>query len=399
MNVELLPHQWDFLNSQSKYLALIGGIGSGKTFTIAHYLLNRVSKFPKSLHFLGANTYSQLKNSTLDGCFRVYENLGVPYHYNQSTGILNLLNGRILCKSMENFNPLRGIEVGSFVLDEARDMDKEAFDMMCGRLRDQSAKSDLQGRVVTTPMGFNWIYDYFHESSPKRSKYFDMIHVISAKNKHLPDGYLESLKAQYDELFYRQEVLGEFVSLTANRAYYAFDSAVHVKDFEKFNVPFWMFCDFNVDPMTGGAAQWNNGILYIYDEFFLRNSDTYGFCQASKIYHGSRIVPDSTGRARSTTGRSNFDILSQYFNVVYSHNPHIIDRVNNLNRLFREGRIIIHPRCKNLINDLNSVHWGVNGKLDQTKNKLLTHISDGLGYLANYLNPIDTIKRSDIIFE
>ena len=148
--------------------------------------------------------------------------------------------------------------------------------------------------------------------------------------------------------------------------------------------------DFNVDPMTAVIGYTTKNVIYIKDERFLRNADTYKMAkEISKFKHYS-IIPDSTGRNRSTTGRSNFDILSgSGFDVVYNRNPYVIDRVNNVNRLLDKGRLIIHPNCKKLINDLQKVSWkeGKND-LDQTTDKLLTHISDALGYLCWYIDPI-----------
>ena len=118
-----------------------------------------------------------------------------------------------------------------------------------------------------------------------------------------------------------------------------------------------------------------------------------------KDYRHASIIPDSTGRNRSTTGRSNFDILKNHgFDVVYNRNPFVIDRVNNLNRLLDKGRIIIHPNCRKLINDLEKVSWreGKN-ELNQTTDRLLTHISDCLGYLAWYLFPIEYNKTNSYI--
>ena len=78
-------------------------------------------------------------------------------------------------------------------------------------------------------------------------------------------------------------------------------------------------------------------------------------------------------------------------------NPFVTDRVNNINRLFQENRIIINPRCKKLINDLERVAWRSNS-LDQTTDKLLTHISDALGYWCWAIEPIEgnTVSRLNI---
>ncbi len=70
-----------------------------------------------------------------------------------------------------------------------------------------------------------------------------------------------------------------------------------------------------------------------------------------------------------------------------TRNPFVFDRVNNLNRLLSKGRIIIDPKCKKLINDLEKVTWK-GSDLDQKSDHLLTHVSDSLGYIAHWRFPI-----------
>jgi len=395
LNIELLPHQWDFLESRRKFLALIAGVGAGKTFTIGHYLINRVAKYPKALHFVGANTYGQLKNSTLNGVFSVFNDIEIPFSYNQSSGMLEFMNGRVLCKSMENFNSLRGIEVGSFILDEVRDLRQEAFDMMMGRLRDKNVGDDLQGRVVSSPSGFNWIFDYFHPSGKKNTKEFGYITASSYANTFLPKGYIESVQAQYDETFFKQEILGEFINITSGKVYYAFDRSINVGDidFDGFGTTF-IACDINVDPMCAVVFRVFNESIYVFDEFFLRNADTFmATHEWKKKYSGCTVIPDSTACNRKSSGMSDVEIIKGAgFKVEYTHNPFVRDRVNNTNRLFSQKRLIINPRCKMLINDLEKVVWN-GGQLDQKTDKLLTHISDALGYGAWKLFPM--IKRQE----
>ena len=62
--------------------------------------------------------------------------------------------------------------------------------------------------------------------------------------------------------------------------------------------------------------------------------------------------------------------------------------MNNVNRHLSSGNIVIDPKCRKLINDLEKVSWR-NNELDQSgASKHLTHISDALGYLCWKLSPI-----------
>ncbi|HEY6435787.1 MAG TPA: hypothetical protein VIY47_04295, partial [Ignavibacteriaceae bacterium] len=155
--------------------------------------------------------------------------------------------------------------------------------------------------------------------------------------------------------------------------------------------------DFNVDPMTAVIGQYDGWEFRIADEVYLNNSDTYkmGHALIEKKYKGAKIIPDSTAGNRKTSGKSDLQILKDLeFSIESTRNPFVTDRVNNLNRLFTENRIVIDPKCKKLINDLEKVSWK-NNELDQSgTNKHLTHISDALGYLCWKLCPISLEKGS-----
>ena len=157
--------------------------------------------------------------------------------------------------------------------------------------------------------------------------------------------------------------------------------------------------DFNVSPMTACVGQvWNNN-LYIHDEAFLENSDTFRMAhELSKMgYSGSTIYPDSTGASRKTSGKSDHVILRENgFTLHPTRNPLVFDRVNNINALLKQGRLFIHPRCKKLINDLEKVSWK-GQDLDQKSDPSLTHISDALGYLGWAVLNVFKTKTADVI--
>ena len=178
-------------------------------------------------------------------------------------------------------------------------------------------------------------------------------------------------------------------------AYYSFNREKHVQQTKLDHSSMFIFLDFNVNPMTGCIAQVCNDTLLIHDEMFLLNSDTYKLCTELKKrgLSGCEVIPDSTGANRKTSGRSDFQILSENnFRVMSVRNPLQRDRVNNVNRLFIDDRIIINPKCKKLINDLEKVSWK-NEELDEGKEKMLTHVSDSLGYGAWKLLPMERFEN------
>lgn len=155
--------------------------------------------------------------------------------------------------------------------------------------------------------------------------------------------------------------------------------------------------DFNVAPMTALICQIYDDTFWVHDEAWLMNSDTNRMMIHLKDQnYVGEVIPDSTGRNRKTSGRSDFQIIKDHgYSIRTTQNPFITDRVNNVNRLLGVDRVIINPKCKKLINDLEKVGWKDN-KLDQSgSNKELTHISDCLGYVLHALDPLVRIKKSE----
>lgn len=391
MEINLTGPQSRFLTSKNKFEAFIGGIGSGKTFVGSAYAFNKIQSEPYALGFIGANTYRQLHNSTLEALFNLLTDINCPFEYNQNKGWLNINKARILCGSLENYNVYRGIEIGWFWIDEGRDTKEDAWRVMIGRLRDKKAKR-LEGRVTSTPDGYNWMFDYF--DGPKKTDEYGVVFASSYDNPHLPPGYLESLASNYDKKVYEQEVLGKFVNITSGQIYYSFDRTCVKPVSRNISFPLMIGMDFNVNPMTAVIGQAINNELTIIDEIWLQSSDTRQMAReiAQKYGRGHSIIPDSTGKRLQTSsaGWSDHEILrDEGFVVVSSKNPFRLDRYNTVNNLLEKKRLTIDPRCKHLINDLEKVSYkeGTNVP-DDSRDPSLTHVSDALGYLAWHCYPI-----------
>lgn len=401
----LLSHQFDSLDALDKYkfVLLLGGIGSGKSHTGSPWTIKKFKESPDSLGLITANTYGQLQKATLANLFKNYVDWGIPFTYNQQKSLLTVgYKKQFLCLGLDNFDNHRGIEVGEWWGDEVAYNKEEAFEVMSGRLRDKRGKLDVL--FTTTPKGFNWLYNYFHPDGENHNpSLYHYVKAKSAHNTHLPDGYIETLLSQYDEKLIKQELEGEFVNVTSGRIYYAFDSDHNVKPCPKDDRhPIWVGMDFNPHKMSAVIGQVINGQLCIIDEIFdtTPGSNTEKISKELIMRHGQNltIVPDSTGRkATSNASRSDIQILKDFnFNVKVINNPFRVDRYASVNGSLSKGNVIIDPKCKNLIKDLESVSYKEGTDKPETDDPMLTHMSDAFGYLVyRTVNPL--MNRSNKI--
>lgn len=364
---------------------------SGKSFIGAHWAKDQLAREPLAKGFIGANTYNQLQNATLASFFAVLDDFNIPYRYNRQRNVINAAGRIVYAYSLENYDAIRGIEVGWAWLDETRDTPKAAFNVVLGRMRDRNCKRRLL-RLTSSPNGFDWLYDDF--AGPDKKPSYSVIFGRTQDNTFLPDGYAESLKESYDEKAYKQEVLGEFVNLTQGAIYYSFNRSKHVTDVARDpSAPVRVAIDFNVNPMSAVAFQDYNGVIHVIKDYSLMSSNTHELAQAIVNDYGTGIdvIPDSTGKALKTASRGLTDhaILRDYgLNVVTNRNPARMDRYNCVNNLLEKGRVMIDRSCKALIRDFEKVSYKQGTNHPDTADSRLTHVSDAFGYGAWYSYPI-----------
>lgn len=380
--------QMEFLNSTEASTLFCGGLGSGKTFSGAVWAAYMALSYPETRGMITANTHSQLRKATLVALFGILDNMGVKYRYLVNSSELHIQGGAVIyCYSMENYDNMRGVEVGWVWSDECAFYKEAAYQVMRGRIRDR--KGTCQWKGTTTPNGYNWLYKRFVETPAKSSR---IIYANTMDNiENLADNYVDELREQYDSKLAQQELEGKFVNLSSGKVYYGFDRNDNVKEFEPKRSHIYLGLDFNVDPYCGVYAYVDNDTIYIIDELYLRDSNTI---KASKVIRNTypgryiQVIADSTGdRRKSSAKNTDHEILRRAgLEVMPFKNPFVRDRYNNVNRLFELDKIIIHPRCKKLIGDLEQLTY-------ETNDDMLGHISDALGYIAWKHLPLQKPRR------
>lgn len=393
------------LASACKHVMLYGGSRSGKTFIIVYAIIIRAVKV-KSRHVILRKTFNSAKTSIwLDTLPKIiglcFPDLKPSWDKrNKSDYYWELPNGsEVWIAGLDDdkrVEKILGKEYSTIYFNEGSQLSYSSIQIALTRLAEKNTLKKKAYYDCNPPTKKHWSYWLFErkvnpvESEPLSNpeNYGSLLMNPSDNLDNIDSEYLDMLKS-LPEKQRRRFLDGEYVDGDDGLAYYAFNQELHVVPVEKKAGTIYIGMDFNVMPMTAVVASWVNNELHIFDEVYLENSDTPKMCNhlISKNYQGV-VLPDSTGANRKTTGKSDFIILRENgFTIKSTYNPHQNDRVNNINRLFAENKIKINPRCKKLINDLNKVSWKDN-QLDQKTDKLLTHISDALGYLAWNLMPM-----------
>tara|TARA_Y100000593_G_scaffold55043_1_gene102920 strand:+ start:21951 stop:23123 length:1173 start_codon:yes stop_codon:yes gene_type:complete len=377
---------------------MLGGVGSGKTFTGATFLLRelqRATQGDTSTGIITAISYGQLRRSVLAEVFKCMQDWNIPFSYNQMQSTLTLANKKkFFCLSVDkgSIEKIRGINAGSVFMDEACFIDggMETYTTVAGRIRDK--KGSGKTLCTSSPNGFNFMYDLYAGELHDPNNY-KIVKASTKDNTFISEDFYERMAANLDEKGIKQELEGEFISRAGGQAYYAFNREIHMQDIrDRISGDLFIGMDFNFSPLCATIIRYRQGCFYIVDEIYLKEADTY--MMASEIkrrgYDQGRIIADSTYSARRTSGKSDKRILEEAgLNLLKSHNPFVSDRITNVNRLLGQGRIVVDNKCKMLRQDLEQVTLKDDGSINQSgANKHLSHISDSLGYACWKLDSI-----------
>ena len=374
--------QAKFFRCRDKEAACVSGLGGGKSFILMlSFIVNEILEYPQGLHCFAALSNQQLRDVSMPMFESMCEAMNVKFELNRTSGTYTV-NGktRVMFRSLDVSDRMRSVEIASLYIEEysfAKLYDIQTFS---GRLRDTNGS--LRLRTAFTPNGFNHAYEYWVKGNR------NIIRMSTFDNKHLPKEYIEALQSSYDSQLQLQELHGEFLNMNANQTYYMFNRLTQVKEFEPLK-PTHFGMDFNVNPLTGAAVYMENGIIYVVDEMFLLNSNTFEAVDyMRKMWKDVEVVPDSTGGSRKTSSSTTDHkiIKDGGFNLAKQHNPFVKDRYNCVNNLLEKGRIVIHPRCVNLINDLEKM-------CENNKDPMVSHISDAFGYVCWYLAPMKASRK------
>lgn len=409
---DALPSQAQFHRLTSRFKGFSGPVGSGKSQALCQEAIRLSYVNAGRLGLLGAPTFPMLRDATQAALFEILDKNQIPYEFNKGENfiVFTEVGSKLLFRSLDDYERLRGTNLAWFGIDELTYCQEEAWLRLEARLRDPKAKM-LCGYAVWTPKGFDWVYRRFI-TDPVEG--YGVVLAKPKENRHLldqiPDFY-DRLQRSYDARFFQQEVLGQYLNVTAGRAYNAFERAENVKPqaFDPWQALLWAL-DFNVDPMCSVVAQMDGDKVRVLDEIVLSRVTTEEACAefVRRYPNAQRIIVygDASGSRMQTTGSSDYGMMRRFFqqqcmsNVEYrvpSANPAVRDRLDIMNGWLRsaggERRLFVDPRCKELILDLEQVVL-LEGSMviDKTKDSRRTHLSDALGYLVwqeqRYRRPI-----------
>ena len=380
-------------------------------------------KFPGIRGLVGAQTYTLVRDTTLQTYFEHLDNFGFTegkdYDWSSSLQKLTFKNGsEILFRHFDEPNKLKSLNLGFVEIEEMSDIPYDTFKMLLGRMRQKVKKSwkDFTYRIFghTNPETCRgWVYKTFKEN---KSPNYRLISAPTTQNIYLPKGFCDELKKVYDEQYYNIFVLAQ------NGEY---NNGLVIKDFSDENIKeityqpemdLHISCDFNVDPMCWVFAHKTDDKVFYFDEIAMENTTTAKACdEFYRRYpnHKGKIIVngDASGDNRSCTSEyTNYVIINKKllqfgYDVeiqIKAFNPPIKNRIMAFNSKVRSANgevcLFVDKKCEKLLYNIYNLKYKEgSSKIDiptyqqikQSKElKFLSHPMDAASYLVDFYWPI-----------
>tara|TARA_R110002012_G_scaffold190633_1_gene358213 strand:- start:20589 stop:21824 length:1236 start_codon:yes stop_codon:yes gene_type:complete len=389
IDIQVLPHQMDFINSTETHTGIVGGFGSGKSKAGTLKTIEKKKQYPGINVAYYLPTYPLIKDIAFPNFKQALNEMEIPYTLNETDKEFRTPLGKIIMRSMDKADTIVGYEVGYSLIDEADILPKKKMRDVFVKIAGRNRKPLPDGSVncidmVSTPEGFKFLYDFFiRESKPNRK----LIKAKTKDNPFLPESYIETLMDIYTEQELEAYLNGEFVNLNSGSVYYAFDRKVNHSNREiQTGDVLHIGMDFNITKMSATVRVTDGSISTAVAEV----SNAYDTAEMISILkdrypkHRMVVYPDASGNARNTAGESDIKLLKKAkFKVQHAaKNPSVRDRITTVNGSFKNAKgeitnYINTNNCPDLTEAYEALPYK-NGLPD--KESGFDHITDADGY-------------------
>jgi len=360
--------QQEVFHHKARFKVCAWGRRAGKSYLSTYILITEALKKPNQLFFFIAPTFSQAR-AILWQILKDKTRNGLATAINESRLEVTLINGsKILLKSAEKPDTLRGVSLNGVVFDEYASMrnNEEIWKMVI-----RPALSDKKGFAlfISSPAGRSFFYDLYNEAKTKED--WESWQKTTIDGGIVDAEEIAMARHDLDERSFNQEYLASFESFEG-LVVPNFDRELNDSQEEITEHDTLIFgIDFNINLMPCIVFVKRGDELHAIDEFFgsfntveLMEAIVRRYPKHKKLFH-----TDASGvqNRSSAGGKTDISIIRDYgFRVQnLSKNPNVIDRVNACNSVVcsidRTRRVFVSSKCKRLLETLEKHVFDDNG--------------------------------------
>ncbi|MGE4213595.1 MAG: PBSX family phage terminase large subunit [Anaerotignaceae bacterium] len=366
-NPTYLPYLTDYSN---RYEVYMGGRGSGKTKFILQKILykslsekRRILCMMKTTNAIKQGIWKELMELLDEWQIRKLETKNAKVTINRSDMTVTLPNGsEFIFKGIDSEGKARGISgISDLFMDEANLFTQDDFIGLNGSIRSPKYKN-LQVFLAFNPTSRqNWLFSmmgYDTDTTPVNTL---KIHTTYRDNKFLPDSYhddvLLPLKANNPRLY---NIFAEGLFQTTDKLVYNnwevkdFDVNELIKNNDKLVTCTGMDFGFSNDSTACilALAEESTKTLYICDEIYKKGMLNIDIAREikEKGWQKNIIIADcASPKDIADLKRMGINRIKKCYKGKHS----ILHGINKL----QEYQIIVHPKCENVIIELDNYTW------------------------------------------
>lgn len=402
----LRPHakQSALWRTRARFVGVAAGRGSGKTELARRRVvrwLNVKKPWPDPMYFYALPTMNQARRVAWDVILRLVPHEWIRDVNKSEMKISTVFGSSLTVMGMDKPQRAEGVQWDGGIIDESSDQRPKIFDLnILPALSHRRAWCWRIGVPKRFGVGATEFRKFCNEDAEE-------YYTWPSEDILSPDE-LKYAQEHLDAVDYREQYLASWEN-AGGAIFHAFDEGANVQsccyDPQKKII---VGSDFNVNPMAWVLMHKTETGLAAFDQIFDRDTNTARTLDKLHRRYGQHergwlFIGDATGRARKTAAA-----VSDYAQILndkrFKHsqidyprsNPSVVDRFASTNALLCSAsgirRLIIDPRCVDLIADLQARTWkeGVREADDYGD---VGHITDALGYVVHRLFPSTAVAR------
>lgn len=340
-----------------------GAVRSGKTVcSVIRFLEFTQSDIPGNMAIIGKTERTASRN-ILD---LIQEIIGPKFKYNRGLGEAYIYNRKIYIIGANDeraAEKLRGLTLCGCLGDEVTLWPESFFQMLLSRLSVPGAK----GFFTTNPDSpFHWLKTNYLDNDGLDLKSF---HFELTDNYNLDPAYVASLNKEYKGLYHARFIQGLWV-MASGVIYDQFDPNTMVTDEIPRILQYWAGIDYGTSNATTflltGLGE--DDRLYILAEYYHSGKETADNpmpsqkspAQYSLEYRNwiktLNITPRKIYVDPSAAGFIT-QLWSDGVTGIEKANNDVLDGIGLINSLIGNGRLRVHPNCKNTLHELSTYSW------------------------------------------
>lgn len=323
----------------------------GKTTLAVEEIKGKMVFKPKRVSYI-APTYQQARDIAWDILKKELE--PITSNVNESRLELKTMTKSggesvLFLRGWEAIETLRGQAFDFVVIDEVASM-RNFWSAWYEVIRPTLLDSKGEVMFISTPKGFNHFYDLFNMEA--KDKDFKSFHFTTYDNPHIPVEEIEKMRQEQTEDQFAQESLADFRK-TEGLVYKEFERARHLFDDETGPVKTVEYIagidfGFNHPAAVIHVKRDDDGVYWVTDEWVRTQRTEVQIAEYVASCNFNRVYPDpenpSAIQVLNDRGLPVMEVVKGKGSVQTG--------INKVRELFKQNRLKIHKRCRNLIQEL-----------------------------------------------